>query len=147
MKTWQLKAQFVMPRTRAGRRILVEVLDAQYVGQSTVFVSHAYGYNVRDSFEVMLRYEETHPGSIFWFDPFSLNQHGEGGVVDTKELEKAFGLQIKSIGATLIVASPWDNPSFLNRAWYRVALPTLFPVSHPVLVLSLRWSVCPQVFV
>ena len=33
--------------------------------------------------EVMLRYEETHPGSYYWFDPFSLNQHSETGVVET----------------------------------------------------------------
>ena len=31
----------------------------------------------------MLRYEETHPGSYYWFDPFSLNQHSETGVVET----------------------------------------------------------------
>ena len=97
----------------------------------------------------MLRYEETHPGSYYWFDPFSLNQHSETGVVETavrplqlgcryiriiaryddffkgrvswwaqksvtdltsshtQVLEKAFGDQIRAIGATLIVSSPW----------------------------------------
>jgi hypothetical protein len=39
------------------------------------------------------------------FDPFSLNQHAKG-VVETSELEKAFGAQIQAIGATLIVAAP-----------------------------------------
>ena len=32
-------------------------------------------------------------------------------------LEKAFSEQIKRIGATLIVSSPWQKPAFLDRAW------------------------------
>jgi hypothetical protein len=65
----------------------------------------------------MLRYEETHPGSFYWYDPFSLNQHSDSGVVGTEVLEKAFGDQISDIGATLIVSSPWNNPQFLCRMW------------------------------
>jgi hypothetical protein len=36
------------------------------VGKANVFVSHAYSYALADSIEVMLRYEETHPGSVYW---------------------------------------------------------------------------------
>lgn len=66
LKTWQLKQEVVLPRTQAKRCALVKVLDAQYTGRATVFVSHAYSYAVEDSIEVMLRYEESHPNSFFW---------------------------------------------------------------------------------
>ncbi len=117
MKTAQLKDEFVMPRTLEKRTLLVDVLDPKYTGKATVFVSHAYSYKVVDCFGVMLRYEQAYPNTYFWFDPFSLNQHGEGGVVDTEDVEIALSEQIKSIGATLIVSSPWNGPIFLERAW------------------------------
>ena len=131
----QVKNLLVMPQTKALRRPLVEVLADQFTGPATVFVSHAYSYDVLDSIEVMLRYEEAHPGSYFWFDPFSLNQHGDNGVVDTAVLEVAFASQIESIGATLIVASPWDNPAFLARAWCLFELLTSTNVGVPITIL------------
>jgi tetratricopeptide (TPR) repeat protein len=118
MKTWQLKKQFTIVATAADKCPLVEILKPEYVGQANVFVSHAYSYDLRDSIECMLRYEEEHPGSIYWFDPFSLNQHPTpSGKVPTEELISAFGDRIEEFEATLIVASPWDNPAFLARAW------------------------------
>ena len=72
------------------------------------------------------------------FDPFSLNQHGTG-VVETSELESAFGDRIKEIGATLIVASPWNNPGFLARAWCLFELMTSVKVGvEPTIMLPER---------
>ena len=118
MKTWQLKKQFTIVATAADKCPLVEILKPEYVGQANVFVSHAYSYDLRDFIECILRYEEEHPDSIYWFDPFSLNQHPTpSGKVPTEELISAFGDRIEEFEATLIVASPWDNPAFLARAW------------------------------
>ena len=118
METWQLKQQFTLEATATHKCALVEVLKPEYVGTADVFVSHAYSYLLEDSIECMLRYEETHPGSVYWFDPFSLNQHPvPGGTVPTKDLIAAFGDRILEFQATLIVAAPWNNPAFLDRAW------------------------------
>lgn len=67
----------------------------------------------------MLRYDRMNPGSVFWFDPFSLNQHPvPGGTLPTAALIEAFGNRIIEFEATLIVAHPWNEPAFLKRAWY-----------------------------
>ena len=133
--TWQLKESIVVPATSARKCPYVNILDSHFVGKATVFVSHAYSYLVADTFEVMLRYEESHPNSFFWFDPFSLNQHSDTGVVDTATLEHAFGDNILSIGSTLIVSSPWNDPCFLNRAWCLFELMTSINVKVPVEIL------------
>jgi len=67
--------------------------------------------------EVIKMQEAETPGSFYWFDPFSLNQHTDNMVMQTAVLEQAFGDQIKGIGKTLIIASPWEEPQFLSRAW------------------------------
>jgi len=104
--------------TKETQSSLVETLPAEYASKATVFVSHAYSYQIADVFEVILSYEASHPGRYYWFDPFSLNQHNPGNVVLTPDqLEKAFGEQIRSLGSVLIVASPWNDPAFLSRAW------------------------------
>ena len=74
MKTWQLKEGFVLASTAQQRCPLVETLGPEFVGPATVFTSHAYQNAVEDTFNVMLRYEQIHPGSYYWYDPFSLNQ-------------------------------------------------------------------------
>ena len=130
--TSQLKESVVVPATSARKCPYVRILDPRFVGKATVFVSHAYSYVVADTFEVMLRYAETHPDAYFWFDPFSLNQHSNSGVVDTATLEHAFGDNIRSIGSTLIVSSPWHDPCFLNRAWCLFELLTSINVNVPL---------------
>jgi len=118
MKSRQLKREFTLLVTAADKCALVEVLKPEYIARANVFVSHAYSYDVRDSIECMLRYNRDHPGSVFWFDPFSLNQHPRpAGIVPTSEMISAFGDRIQEYQATLIVASPWDKPAFLARAW------------------------------
>ena len=55
--------------------------------------------------------------------------------MDTEVLQVAFGEQIKAIGATLIVASPWNNPAFLNRAWCLFELMTSVNVGVEITIL------------
>jgi len=66
MKTWQVKEKFTLRVTATSKCPLVEILKPEYVGKANLFVSHAYSYDLEDSIEVMLRYEETHPGSVYW---------------------------------------------------------------------------------
>ena len=124
MTTSEMKRKIVVPATMQQQCTLVDhLLSLQgplhdgSVGPATVFVSHAYSYLVRDTIEVMLAYEEEHPNSYFWFDPFNLNPHTSQTVLTPAELEKVFGDQIQGIGAVLVVASPWNDPVFLKRAW------------------------------
>jgi hypothetical protein len=74
MLTYQFKSKFVLPATAQKQCPLVEMLGSEFVGEATVFTSHAYQYAVADTIEVMLRYARDHPGAYFWYDPFSLNQ-------------------------------------------------------------------------
>jgi hypothetical protein len=150
MKTWELKKKFILPWTASFKGPLVEGLGNIYVGRATVFVSHAYSSLVEHTIEAMLRYEEEHPGSVFWFDPFSLNQHPPpGGTAPTDDLIAAFGDRIKEFEATLIVASPWQSPAFLTRSW------STFPLSSflsallfcPVLSCPLSTPVLSVIFV
>jgi len=134
MKTWQLKEAFTLTATASRKSPLVECLNPTYVDKATVFVSHAYSYDLRDSIEVMLRHAKRNPGKVYWFDPFSLNQHpvpGKG-TVPTDQLIAAFGDRILEFESTLIVASPWNNPAFLNRAWYCVLCVFFIFVPLPV---------------
>jgi hypothetical protein len=96
---------------------------------------------VYESYQVILRYEKDHPGEYYWFDPFSLNQHNDTGVVDTTILEKAFGEQIQEIGATLIVASPWSDPAFLAVLFFSY-LPAVSVWTFAVLTLCI-WQTGP----
>ena len=66
MTTSQLNKLFVKPSTKEQGCALVEMLHERFVGPATTFTSHAYGYLASDTVEVMLRYEEDHPGTCFW---------------------------------------------------------------------------------
>ena len=132
MKTWQLNNAFTLAATAKHKCPLVEILEPKHVERANVFVSHAYSYSLRDSVEVMLQHSDRNPGSVYWFDPFSLNQHPtpNGEPVPTNKLIEAFGDRIKEFDSTLIVASPWDNPAFLDRAWCVLVRVPFYGVLH-----------------
>jgi len=76
---------------------------------------------------------------VYWFDPFSLNQHPTPtGTVPTEELISAFGDRIEEFEATLIVASPWDNPAFLARAWCLFEYMCSYNARKPITILLPR---------
>ena len=63
LQTWELKNEIVVPSTKARQCCYVDILESKFVKKANVFVSHAYSYLVADTIEVMLRYEDSHPGS------------------------------------------------------------------------------------
>ena len=74
--------EVVKPATAATASAFVDAYrserDAEgcvMVGAATVFVSHAWKFSVFDVIAVMLRHEQEHPHSFFWFDLAVNNQH------------------------------------------------------------------------
>ena len=65
---------------------------------------------------VLPAYEEEHPGTYFWFDLFTNNQH-HPLVVPPEFLATVFKDAIGEIGTTLLVLAPWSNPVPLTRCW------------------------------
>ena len=66
----------IKPRTEEKQCAYVDTLPSDLVADATVFVSHAWRYDLADSVDVMEQYEAEHPGSVFWFDLVMNNQHG-----------------------------------------------------------------------
>lgn len=104
-----------------------------------MFVSHAYDYRFMKVVETLRAWERSlrahhdsegdtaaHgtlpfpsplPDTIYYyFDLFTVNQHGQAGVVDFEELAREFGGGVRGIGRTLLVLD-WGNPVALTRAW------------------------------
>lgn len=129
--TRELATEVVLPVTK-GKCSLVDVLAPQFVGIATVFVSHSYQTLAHDSFKTMLAFEGEHPGSVFWYDPFCLHHENSKAVVDTAVLEAAFTAQVRGIGQTLIIGTPWSNPHFLSRAWCLFELLTSVDLGVPL---------------
>jgi hypothetical protein len=88
------------------------------VRKANVFVSHAWRYRFLDVIDAL----KAHFGSenlskiVIWFDLFSNNQN------KTDEIEfewwcGTFQHSIRSIGHTVAVFLPWENPVPLSRAW------------------------------
>ena len=48
---------------------------APLVGRPTVFLSHAWGFRFRKLLAALEAFDAAHPGTFFWFDCFSLDEH------------------------------------------------------------------------
>jgi hypothetical protein len=108
--------KIIKPATEAKRCAYIQIADKACVGKATVFVSHAWKYDINDVFTVMLEYADTHPNTFFWFDLFCNNQHQ----ATSHPFEwwcNTFQQNIQSIGAVLLVMAPWQDPIPLRRAW------------------------------
>eukprot|EP00050_Salpingoeca_kvevrii_P010734 m.10030 g.10030 ORF g.10030 m.10030 type:complete len:524 (+) comp3045_c0_seq1:295-1866(+) len=126
--TAEIVANVVRPMTAAKRRRQPEPVvarcaedkerwsGARFVGQATVFVSHAWEDNFAQVAHMLLAYEEAHPGTFFWLDIFSKNQH-----VATHRSQQwlgtTFASAIGGIGRVLFVFSAWSRPTVLSRSW------------------------------
>ncbi len=117
--TTDINEKFVKPMTEEKKISLCGMLQDEKhgsVGHATIFVSHAWQYeflNVVNALQYHLR--ET-PHVVIWFDLFSINQH------DTKKWSQnwwstTFMSEIKEIGHTVMVMSPWNDPLPYTRTW------------------------------
>jgi hypothetical protein len=72
----------IKPETRERKCAFIDLLADQtddkglpYVGEATMFVSHAWAYHFHVSCETVLEEAEELPDAYFWFDLFVNNQH------------------------------------------------------------------------
>eukprot|EP00732_Lithocolla_globosa_P001684 Lithocolla_globosa_v1_NODE_896_length_3116_cov_8.460634.p1 type:complete len:802 gc:universal NODE_896_length_3116_cov_8.460634:597-3002(+) len=117
---------FIKPKTDASKCFLDLYSDKRdsegkkYVAEATLFVSHAWRYELLDSINVMLDYSSSYDSTsepmYFWFDVFVVNQHA--AVNRTQDWwSSSFRAVIESISHVLLILSPWDNPVPMTRAW------------------------------
>ena len=106
----------IKPRTEEQKCAYVDTLPADAVADATVFISHAWRYDLADSVDVMEQYEAEHPGSVFWFDLVMNNQHGTA----ERPFEwwcHTFQHSIEQIGTVVLVLAPWRSPIPPTRSW------------------------------
>ena len=90
------------------------------VGKASVFVSHAWSRPFAETVEAMASWERSHRSHalgpvFFWVDIAAVNQHISLG--QSEEWAVCFGAAIRSMGRVCLVATPWDQPVCITRAW------------------------------
>jgi tetratricopeptide (TPR) repeat protein len=130
LTTSEVCEKFVKPQTEAMKVSLMEWVRAQPVSETGVtpseispanaFVSHAWKYKFLDMVDVLIGWCERESGRMektrFWFDIVVNNQHG-AGERPFEWWKTTFTRSVESIGCTLVVMSPWDDPIYVRRAW------------------------------
>eukprot|EP01147_Barroeca_monosierra_P008611 gene8610-1024_t len=111
----------IIPRTNGANEAYIDYLQKEnpsYLGEATVFISHAWRYKIVDILQTLLEYAEENSlqPPFFWFDLFINNQNIAQDLPQTW-WTTTFMDSIKSIGKVLLVLSPWDDPIPLTRAW------------------------------
>ena len=111
--------KIVKPKTFGRKCAYVDLLREQHpddIKAATVFISHAWKYDLADSVDVMEQYEAKHPNSFFWFDLMLNNQHGTSDHPFDWWCT-TFQQSIEQIGVVVLVMSPWNEPIPLTRSW------------------------------
>ena len=107
----------VKPATAAGTCSYVDLLlregEAGAVRDATVFVSHAWKYTFVDVVDTL---RDLPDGAHVWFDVFTVNQH-QSLQVSPAWWYTTFKDAVASIGHTVLVLMPWNDPIPLTRAW------------------------------
>jgi hypothetical protein len=123
-RTEEVCALFVKPQTAKKRCAYIHLLqDAKLpdgtplVAPATCFVSHAWKCQMHDVVDCMVQHSEKNPGSYFWFDLVTNNQHEATNANSFEWWCTTFRESIKAIGSVLLVMTPWDNPIPLTRVW------------------------------
>eukprot|EP01041_Mallomonas_annulata_P003428 gene3428-6799_t len=89
---------------------------------ANVFISHAWKYKFLQVFNALLHHfnnsSDTQDSDvILWFDLFTNCQHGLNIPPPFEWWCETFMGAIKSIGRTVMVMQPWEDPITLTRAW------------------------------
>eukprot|EP00808_Paulinella_micropora_P000346 g22476.t1 len=117
----------VKPATADQKCSYVELLarsqdpqDRAGVATATVFLSHAWKYSFKNVVEAIAAHwpdkGDLRSRTFLWFDIFTVNQH-ETAKVDQNFWFNAFRENVKDIGLTVLILSPWRNPLPLTRSW------------------------------
>ena len=111
--------EVIKPATKKRRCAYVDILQKQSpdaLGPATCFISHAWRRPFADIVDAVEQFERKHPGTFYWFDLFTNNQH-EAVSFPFEWWTTTFRESISSIGRVMLVMSPWNNPVPLTRAW------------------------------
>eukprot|EP00808_Paulinella_micropora_P027490 g51323.t1 len=117
----------VKPATADQKCSYVELLarsqdpqDRAGVATATVFLSHAWKYTFKQVVEAIAAHwpdkDNVRSQTFLWFDIFTVNQH-QTSTVDPDFWFEAFRENVKTIGRTVLILSPWSNPVPLTRSW------------------------------
>eukprot|EP01046_Picozoa_sp_COSAG06_P037427 COSAG06_NODE_4223_length_4454_cov_5.117566_4_plen_727_part_00 len=95
--------------------------SAHLVGKPTHFLSHAWTYKFIELVSAIQGFvselpEGSEESTFFWFDCFSLDQHAQSSQ-GSEWWSTTFMQAIGSMGHTVMVLSPFDNPRPLTRSW------------------------------
>ncbi|KAJ3040971.1 Kinesin light chain 3 [Rhizophlyctis rosea] len=122
LTTAEVCEKFVKPRTDLTKSLCdhLALSEPHNVGQANVFISHTWRYKFEDLMDGIRHHfndrEEEAKSTILWIDIFSLPQH-ERPKIAADWLQKAFTDAISTIGQVIMIATPWDRPLTLTRAW------------------------------
>ena len=119
LTTTKVNEQFQMPitaKTKSSMCQLLKHINHPAVGESQVFISHAWRYNFLNVIDALLYHFRNEPDTIIWFDVFSNNQHKIGNL-EYDFFETNFRENVDRMKRTVLVSSPWNNPIPYTRAW------------------------------
>ncbi|XRB10325.1 EF-hand domain-containing protein [Pseudoscourfieldia marina] len=106
----------VKPATEQVKTSYAEMLsntEPREVNEATVFVSHAWKYVFVSVVDALSSLSEN---AYVWFDVFTVNQHASLQVPPDWWFT-TFKEAVASIGHTVLILMPWDDPIPLTRAW------------------------------
>ncbi|XRB17491.1 EF-hand domain-containing protein [Pseudoscourfieldia marina] len=106
----------VKPATEQVKTSYAEMLsdtEPHEVQDATVFVSHAWKYTFVNVVDAL---SNVYENAYVWFDVFTVNQHASLQVPSDWWFT-TFKEAVASIGHTVLVLMPWDDPIPLTRAW------------------------------
>eukprot|EP00808_Paulinella_micropora_P027173 g8675.t1 len=85
-----------------------------------VFLSHAWKYTFKQVVEAIAAHwpdkDNVRSQTFLWSDIFTVNQH-QTSTVDPDFWFEAFRENVRTIGRTVLILSPWRNPVPLTRSW------------------------------
>jgi hypothetical protein len=89
-------------------------INSSVIGIPDVFISHAWKYKFRDFVDALVSYfgKDTY----VWLDFVCCNQH-KAASYPFEWWTGSFKSAISSIGKTVMVLAPWNNPIPLTRGW------------------------------
>ncbi|XRB00898.1 kinesin light chain 3 [Pycnococcus provasolii] len=106
----------VKPATEQVKTSYADMLastEPREVKAATVFVSHAWKYTFVNVVDALSSLSEN---AFVWFDVFTVNQHASSQVPPDWWFT-TFKVAVASIGHTVLILMPWDDPIPLTRAW------------------------------
>ncbi|XRB16584.1 EF-hand domain-containing protein [Pseudoscourfieldia marina] len=106
----------VKPATEQVKTSYADMLastEPREVKAATVFVSHAWKYTFVNVVDALSSLSEN---AYVWFDVFTVNQHASLQVPPDWWFT-TFKVAVASIGHTVLILMPWDDPIPLTRAW------------------------------